>query len=64
MPVVRDMEKDTKFPIADAFELTGTSLTAGEAGIVLVLGGLILGAIGAGLMVLFKSLQHNKKAAR
>ena len=48
----------------ETLDIAEASLTAGEAGIVLIVGGLVLAGIGVGLTLLVRELRANKKAAR
>jgi hypothetical protein len=61
---MRDLDEDAKFQPGDALQIAEASLTVGETGIILVVGSLILGAIGAGLMLLFGNRRGNTESTR
>jgi hypothetical protein len=56
--------KNTKRRTTETLDIAEASLTAGEAGIVLIIGGLVLAGIGVGLTLRVRDLRANRKAAR
>jgi hypothetical protein len=64
MRLPRWRSESAKRRSGEALDITEASLTAGEAGIVLIAGGLVLAGIGVGLTLLVRELRANKKTAR